>query len=151
MGSSLWIAEGYQKIPCPPGRASTSFSDMLSVGSTSNRLTPAQGPSQMCPRGWSKSYWQLWTQRDGGLVQHPRAGAVGRLPARFQRHARTCFVASPNLCCARTVPEPYLICPLGLAFERKQMPLVNENTENRTKGRKRWSGGMCLQSRCSPS
>jgi len=35
--------------------------------------------------------------------------------------------------CARTVPEPYLICPLGLAFERKQMPQVNENTENRTK------------------
>jgi hypothetical protein len=38
-----------------------------------------------------------------------------------------------TLSCARTVPEPYLICPLGLAFERKQMPQVNENTENRTK------------------
>ena len=38
-----------------------------------------------------------------------------------------------TLSCARTVPEPYLICPLGLAFERKQMPQVNENTENQTK------------------
>jgi hypothetical protein len=71
--------------------------------------------------------------RKRALVSKFQCGSLGRLTQLQHVSVVACSVVSPNLCCAKTVPEPYLICPLGLAFERKQMPQVNENTGNRTK------------------
>jgi hypothetical protein len=92
--------------------------------------------------------------------QRPRPLSNGILLAQVKRHCTHYFVStrgSPitvsvqgalELCqnCAKTLSN----CDVGVYFEREaDSPKLLKTLERQNKGRNRWNGCACLQSRCS--